>query len=303
MISYKTVKSRSLFRSSRILGTLLLVPALLFIVFAVILPIGWNFALSLTDWNGFSKVEIVGFDNYLKFLKDTSTLKGFIISIIIALGSSTIALTVGLFLALMINIIGRKTGSAFRLIFFAPSMMPMIVIGLMFTFILTPDIGLINIFLRAIGLGSLGKAWLGDPKLVLWTLSVVSGWRGSGSVMMLMYTSIVGIPTSMFEAAKLEGASYFQQIRRIILPLIMPTIRLVAMLVLIGSFKTYDIITVMTKGGPGDYSMTVPLHMLKQAFLFNQFGYASTIGVIFTLLVSVIIFLFNKFAKGDVHEY
>jgi len=296
-------KSRSLHYKTRMLGIILLIPAALLIAYTMVIPIGWNFVLSFAEWDGFSNMKMVGLENYIQLFHDSVTLKSFKYSIYLALGSSVIALGVGLTLALLIYRLGKFEGAAFRLIFFMPSMIPFVVIGLLFTFILSPDMGILNNFFRWIGLESLDRAWLGEPGLVMWTLSVVSGWKGSGSVMMLLFTAVITIPTSLFEAARLEGASYFQQIRTIILPLLSPTIRLVSMLVLIGSFKSYDIVYSMTKGGPGDYSKTVPVQMLDSAFSFNEFGYSAAIGVIFTIMVSIVIFVSRKIAKGDVYEY
>ncbi|CAN7741387.1 sugar ABC transporter permease [Paenibacillus sp. LjRoot153] len=296
-------KGRSLHVNTQMLGIALLIPAAIFIAFTVIIPVGWNFVLSFAKWSPLTSMQMVGLDNYIEIFKDQVTLNGFKYSIIIAIVSSLIALILGLLLALLVYRTGNKEGAVLRLIFFAPSMMPFIVIGLMFAFILDPSTGLINRILELIGLESLQHAWLSEPGLVLLVLAAVSGWKGSGAVMMLFYTAIVTIPASMFEAARLEGAGYFRQIRIIILPLIMPTIRLVSMLVLIGSFKTYDIVITMTKGGPGDYSKTVPMQMLDVGFRYNEFGYAAAIGVLFTILVGFIIFISMKMIRGDVYEY
>jgi raffinose/stachyose/melibiose transport system permease protein len=296
-------KGRSLHFKMQMLGIAFVVPAAILIAFTVIIPIGWNFVLSFANWDGYSTLKMVGLDNYIELFHDSVTLKGFQYSIFIAVVSSLITILLGLILALMVYQTRSREGSVFRLIFFAPSMMPFIVIGLLFTFILSPDMGLLNSFFRLIGLESLERAWLSEPGLVLWTLSAVSGWRGSGTVMMLLYTAMISIPASMFEAARLEGANYLHQIRMIIMPLIMPTLSLVSMLVLIGSFKTYDIVFTMTKGGPGDYSKVVPIRMLDVGFNYNEYGYAAAIGVMFTILVSIIIFISRRLARGDVYEY
>ncbi len=296
-------KRQSLQVKTKLLGILLLIPAALFISFTVIIPVVWNLVLSFADWSPLTKMKMVGFDHYIELFRDQVTINGFKYSIFIALVSSAIALSLGMLLALLVYRMGNREGTVLRLIFFAPSMMPFIIIGLMFTFMLDPATGLVNHILGVIGLDNLQHAWLSEPGLVLWVVAAVSGWKGSGAVMMLFYTAIVSVPTSMFEAARLEGAGYFRQIGLIILPLIMPTIRLVSMLVLIGSFKTYDVVMAMTKGGPGDHSKTVPMQMLDVSFKFNEFGYSAAIGVVFTILVGVVIFLSMKMARGDVYEY
>lgn len=296
-------KVRSMHFKTRALGIALLFPAAIFIAFTVLIPVIWNLVLSFAEWSPLTSMKLVGLNNYIELFNDPTTLKGFKYSIFIALVSSAVALLLGLLLALLVYRAGNREGALYRLIFFAPNMMPFIVVGLMFTFLLDPATGLVNHILGLIGLENLQHAWLSEPGLVLWVLAIVSGWKGCGGVMMLLYTAIVTIPTSMFEAARLEGANYFRQIRLIILPLIMPTIRLVSMLVLIGSFKSYDVIMSMTKGGPGDYSKTVPIQMLDVGFRYNEFGYAAAIGVLFTILVSIVMFISMKLARGDVYEY
>lgn len=285
------------------LGIAFLVPALLFIIFTMVVPIGWNAVMSFTTWNGMGDMKAAGWNNYLELFQDPVTLKGFYYSVFIAVISTGIAVLTGLLLALLINKTGRREGAFYRLVFFAPAMMPFVVIGLLFSFILSPDTGLLNRIFQVIGLQSLEHAWLSEPGIVLWTIAVVGGWRFSGFAMMLMYTAIVTLPASMFEAAKLEGMSYFKQIRLIIIPLIMPTISLVTMLMLIISFKTYDVVWAMTKGGPGDFSRTVPVRMLDVAFRYNEFGYAAAISVMLTLLVSLIIYLSQKLTRVSVYEY
>lgn len=293
----KKVRPKTLF------GLLLLLPATVFITFTMLIPTVWNFVLSFATWSPLTDFKFVGLDNYIRFLSDPITLDSFKHSIFIAVVSAVIAIMFGLLLALLIYRVTNKEGTFFRLVFFMPAMMPFVVIGMLFTFLLSPNMGLINQILELFGLGNLTRAWLAEPGLVLWTLAIVSGWRGAGSVMMLSYASIVKIPSSMFEAAVLEGAGFFRQVRMIILPLIKPTIQLVSMLTLIGAFKTYDFVYTMTKGGPGNYSTIVPIHMLDMGFQHNQFGYAAAIGVVFTLLVAVIIFVSQRLMKGDIYEY
>ena len=290
-------------KKQRLLGLTFLIPAAVFILFSLIIPIAWNVVLSFSSWNGFSSMTGAGLENYKTFISDDFTIRSFGYTIVIALVSSIIALLIGLTLALLVYNTPQKEGSILRLTFFAPSMVPTIVIGILFIFLLAPNIGLINSLLRIMGLESLERAWLVDPKLVLGTISVVNGWKGSGSVMMLLYTAIIAIPPSLYEAAKMEGANYGHQVRTVTLPLIMPTIRLVSMLVLIGSFKSYDIVYSMTKGGPGSYSKVVPIQMMDVAFKYNEFGYSGAIGVIFTILVSIAIFASRFLAKGETYEY
>ena len=295
-------KDKNIF-NIKILGILFMLPALLIIIITMIIPFIWNIILSFTSWDGNSSLILVGFGNFIKIFQDRVTLLGFNNSIFIAIVTTLIAVISGLILALMIYKTGKTEGAVFRFVFFTPSMTPLTVIGLLFVFILAPDIGLLNNFLNLIGLNTLIHAWLAEPDTVLWSISVIGGWRYAGIVMMLCYTSICTIPSSMFEAGRIDGAGYFKQIQMIILPIIKPIIELSTMFMLMWSFKTYDIIWAMTKGGPGDISRTVPVRMLDVGFQYNQFGYASAIGVMLTVIVIVSILAIKRIIRGTIYEY
>lgn len=295
-------KDRSTF-NLKILGILFVIPALLLITAMSIVPIVCNFILSFFSWNGNSSLKAIGFQNYIQAFTDSVTLVSFYHSVFIAIFSTVIAVLSGLILALMINKMGKKEGSFYRFIFFTPSMTPLTVIGLLFVFILSPDIGLLNNILRLIGLGDLQHAWLAEPGTVLWSIVIIGGWRFVGVAMMFCYTAIVAIPSSMFEACRIDGAGYIKQVQMIILPLIKPTIQLTTMMLLMWSYKTYDIVWAMTKGGPGDLSRTIPVRMLETGFTFNQFGYSSAIGVLLTILVSISVWAVQRSLRGEIYEY
>jgi raffinose/stachyose/melibiose transport system permease protein len=287
---------------SRLLGIVFLVPAITMLMLTIIIPMIWNFVLSFNEWNGMNKLKFIGILNYKNAITDSATRLAFTNSVFMALVSTTIAIVSGLFLAIMIYRLGKIEGAIFRFVFFTPSMIPMTIIGILFIFILSPDIGLLNSVLRLVGLGSLQHAWLSDPDLVVWVIAFVSGWRYSGVIMMLCYTGIIGIPTTLFEAAQIDGAGFLKQIRTIILPLIKPTIQLSIVMMLIWSFKTYDIVWAMTKGGPGNVSITVPIRMLQTTFTFNKFGSGAATGVILTLVVSIFIIVTQRLMKGETYE-
>jgi len=255
------------------------------------------------NWNGFSAMTWAGLSNFAKAFGDHVTMKGFLYSIQVAFASSAIAIALGMLFAFAVYKMGTKEGAFYRFVFFGPVMMPFVVIGLLFTFILAYDVGLVNNVLDLVGLPSLRRGWLAEPSLVVWSIGAVSGWGSAGFAMILIYAAIVTIPASMFEAARLEGLGYFRQIKDIILPLIMPTVRLVIILMLIVKFKSYDIVFSMTKGGPGDSSTTAPIRLLQVAFQYNEFGYGAAIGVLLMILVVIVIAAAQLLVKGQSHEY
>jgi raffinose/stachyose/melibiose transport system permease protein len=280
-----------------------MLPGFVMILFTIIIPLFWNIILSFLEWNGNSKAVFVGLDNYLKVFVDRRAYSTILNSLFIGIVSTTFSVLLGLFLAICIYHLTKPEGVFCRFIYFSVSMLPMIVVGLLFNFILAADEGLLNTFLRFLGLRSLEKAWLANPKIVLWSLAIVQGFKVSGAIMMLFYTAIIRIPPSFFEAGKLEGAGYFHELKMIILPLLKPTAALVVSLFLIIAFKSYDIVWTMTRGGPGDVSKTAPIRMIEAAFSFGQFGYAASIGVILTIIVGLCVAGSRWLFHGEAYEY
>jgi raffinose/stachyose/melibiose transport system permease protein len=287
----------------RLIGTLFMLPATIMILFCIIIPLVWNLVLSFMEWNGNSAAQVAGFDNYLKIVTDRKSYTSLYNSLFVGIVSTVTSMGLGIFLALCVYRLSNRESALCRFIYFCPSMLPTTVIGLLFVFVLAPDEGIVNFFLRSVGLSSLEKAWLANPKTVLWTISIVQGWKLSGTVLMLFYTGLIRIPPSLFEAGKLDGITYLQEIRTIILPLLRPTVVLSLSMTLLSAFRTYDIVWSMTKGGPGDLSKTVPIRIIETGFIFSQFGYAAALGIVLTVLVSICIIAGRISLRGETYEY
>lgn len=296
-------KTNAITRRLRFFGVLFILPEAVMVLFTMIIPVGWNIVLSLCEWNGNSSMKFVGLANYKKVFTDNATLKTISHSMTISIVAISVAMILGMSLALMIYKVGKKESAFYRFVFYSPGMLPMTVVGLLFTFVLATDEGLINNVLKLIGLGNFTQAWLAKKGLVLVVIGVVQGWRSSGAIMMLTYTAILSLPESLFESAKLDGASYGQEVRKIILPLIKPSIRMVFSMMVMWAFKTYDIVAAMTKGGPGDLSKTAPIRIVEQAFTFNKYGYSSALSLVFAALIIVLILIVRKGLGGEAYEY
>jgi len=298
-----TTKNPAYVRKLRMIGFLFLLPAVILILFTTIVPFIWNVYISFGNWNGVSAFEFTGLKNYLKIFDTRVAMQAIKNSCIIALVATCVSMLLGIAMSLMIYRVSKLEGAVFRFLFYGPAMLPMTVVGLLFTFILSSDEGMLNSILRMIGLGSLAKSWLATKLLVVVCIGVVQGWRSAGTIMMLTYTSMIGLPTDLFEEAKIEGATYWQEIRYIIMPLIKPTVILAFSMMSMWSFKTYDIVVAMTNGGPGDLSMTAPLYIVQQAFRNGKFGFASAISIVFALLIMLLITLIRRGLRGESHEF
>lgn len=280
-----------------------LTPAYLFILFAFLIPGIWNVILSFQEWDGFREKTFVFLDNYKEALQDELFLQSIGNSVLIAVVTMIGATLAGLILALMIYRLGRREGALYRLILFMPTMIPVSIIGLLFTFIYNSDMGLLNQFLEALGLGHLARAWLENSSTVLPCTIIVGIWRFQGMPMMLCFVSLQQIPDSLTDAAKIDGASYWQRMIRVMLPLIKPTVALSMIFVLLNAFKTYDLVYVLTKGGPANASMTVPIYMQKAAFSYGKFSYSSAMGVLTAAAVIVVVLVVQRVMKGEKYEF
>ncbi len=264
---------------------LFILPALALFVSILIAPIAVSVYRSLYDWNGFSEGTFIGLDNYKELftngsIKFMTSLKN---SIILAIFSVFVQLPFSLFLALLL---GRrpKKERAFLSIFFMPVLISTVVIGQLWLKIYNPDYGLLNRFLDAVHLGSWKHVWVGDIKTALGSIIVPTIWQYIGYHMLLMYAGVKGVSTDLREAAMLDGASPWQVDRYVVIPIIKPIIRVSVIFAVTGSLKAYDLVRILTEGGPFQ-STEVPSTLLENMlFLRNRYGMGSTISVMLIFL-------------------
>ena len=279
---------------------LFLLPALFLFVTVLIAPIIMSFAYSLTKWNGFTTPEFIGFKNYVELFTSKSininrALKN---AFLLALLSCCIQLPFALWLALRLSrpIKGR---SAFLSIFFLPVLISTVVIGQLWLKIYNPDYGVLNVFLRSIGLEKWTQIWLGDKKYALGAAFVPILWQYVGYHMLLMYAGIKGVPVELTEAAMLDGATDAQINRYIIIPYIRPILRVSVIFAITGSLKSFDLIYVLTNGGPSHATEVPSTLMISMLFLRNRYGMGSAIAVMLIVLCFVFALLINVLFKEE----
>lgn len=293
---------RGLKTRTTLIGVAFLAPAFIFIMYTNIIPTVWNYILSFQSTN-IREFRWVGLENYVSAFSDPVFLKSLSNSVLIAVVSTFFAVAIGVALAIMIFEMRQIEGAFYRLIIFMPTMIPLAITGVLFIFVYNPTSGMLNNFLRLVGLDELAQAWLARAPMNLYAISVVNVWRIVGLPMMLVYAALQSIPETLLEASKLDGASYFQYLRFILLPLLKPIIRIVTVFVLIINFKAFDLVLVLTNGGPGNTSRIVPIHIVETAFTYNKFGEAATQGVIMTFVILGILLVLNGILKGEDYEY
>jgi raffinose/stachyose/melibiose transport system permease protein len=273
---------------------LFLLPALLVYGTFVLLPIVQAAWYSLYHWNGLTPLtDFVGLDNYARALDDPVFLTAAWHNLLIVVLSLTLQIPFALWLALQLN--RRFRGrTVLRILFFAPFVLSEAITGIVFQLLLYPG-GMLDRSLQTVGLGFLIREWLADRSIVMLTMFVIISWKYFGFHMILMLAGLQGIPRELEEAAAIDGASRRQTIRRIIVPLLGPTIRVSVFLSVIGALQLFDLVWATTRGGPFHASDTMAVYLVDYGIKRTQMGYGSAIAVILFAFALVVALAYLRF--------
>ena len=260
----------------------------LYLIFFVI-PSFIGFYYSFTDWNRFTPdLNFVGFKNFSTILfSNISYLQSIKNTLIFTITTIMLKTIVALLLALLLTSGVRRFTNVHRLIIYLPAIVPMIVVGIVFKSILHPSTGVLNVFLSAIGLEALTQGWLTNPQLALYSVIFVDTWKGIGYIMVILIAGLEAIPREYYEAAKIDGAKAWDELRTITIPLLMPALTVVVVLNLLYGLKVFDIVYVLTNGGPGYATETVYTVVFKE-FSKGRYGISTALS---TLLFVIMTFL------------
>jgi carbohydrate ABC transporter membrane protein 1, CUT1 family (TC 3.A.1.1.-) len=254
---------------------------------------------SLLDWDGIGKGTFIGFKNYINlFVNNTD---GFVIAVknsfILAVLSVFIQLPLSLLLALVLSR-GVKGESFFRTTYFVPVIISTVVIGQLWMKIYNPNYGMLNTILKDIGLGSLAQPWLANTKTALGAAFVPIVWQYIGYHMLLMYAAIKSISPDIYEAGKIDGASEFQMATKITIPLIKPILQVCIVFAVTGSFKAFDLIYILTNGGPLHASEVPSTLMYSTIFDKYMYGYGSSMSIFIIIECLVVTLIIRKMFEG-----
>lgn len=271
----------------RLIGYVYVAPALAFFLYFGIWPFIQTFQISLTKWRGIGEPEPVGLDNYITVLTDPDIYSAFFRSLVLIFFYSLLPIVIGLFLAALLSRIRIRGIAGYRVALFLPQTISMVVIAIAWIWIYSSN-GVLNEFLRAIGLDGLTRAWLGDFDLALPALGFVGTWLNVGLAMILFVAGVQKIPLDLYDAARVDGAGPVREFFAVTLPSLRNEMVVVLTLTVIFALRNFDLIFVSTGGGPGD-STTVPSILLYEfGFEARRLGTGSAIGVLLTGLILVV---------------
>jgi raffinose/stachyose/melibiose transport system permease protein len=282
---------------TRLSGYLFILPALLIFIIFLVYPLLYTIYLSLTQWAGFdlSKIEFVGFNNFKLLLPDWIFWKALRNTMIFVFGTTIFLNLFGLALALFLNN-GLRITRLVRTLIFIPVLLSPVIVGVMWSRIFDP-FGALNQILEKMGVISTPIFWLGDRRIALWSIVGATVWQWVGYDMILYLTGLQQIPVDLYEAAKIDGANNWHLFRFITLPLLKGIATMVILLNLIGGVRIFDIVFVMTRGGPNHNTEVLATHLYEVAFWFNKMGYASVIAVIILVISLLFAYFRNRLMR------
>jgi len=275
----------------------LTIPTWIFLALVVLIPFFYGVYISFLNINlaSFLPPSFVGFDNYQNVLAASETWSTLRITLIITFIGLLTQIPIGILLALVLheNLRGTKI---FRSILITPMLLTPVAVGLTYRFMFDTDLGVINWALGSIGIEKVN--WLGSQTSALFAIIIVDSWQSIPFVMLLVLAALTAISPSLYEAARVDGASASQIFRRITLPLITPTLLVITMIKIMDFLKLFDTLFILTRGGPGNATTTLGLWTYKTGFVFLEFSRAAALGVMITIITLPVYFLWRRASRG-----
>lgn len=266
--------------SNKTVIALYVLPALFLVLFLIYIPIILTGYYGLMKWDGVGEMKFIGLDNYIKLVQDKLFWESTWHSIL--LGLFSVLSLIGYLIVSLVLASKIKGANIFRKIYIIPMLLSSVAIAQLWIKIFDPMNGLINSFLTSIGVENV-PLWLADPEIALYAIFIPIVWQYAGFYIIIIYAALVNVPEELIEAARIDGANAFQIAYKIKVPLISGVLKVLVILAIVGSLKYFDLIYVMTGGGPGHATEVMASYMYKEAFGKYNFGYGSAIG--FGLLV------------------
>jgi raffinose/stachyose/melibiose transport system permease protein len=271
------------------LHTFMAIPA--FALFSVffLYPLMKGIGMSLTDWDGISKANFIGFDNFIEFFSDSRAINDIKTTLLFALGSAPLLNMVGLIYALLMDSKIKGKGIA-RMIIYLPAIISPLIMGYIWYLLLQPGRGFLFHVFDHMGKASWFGDWLGSYSTAMFVLVLVNVWQYAGMTMVIYLAGLQAIPGELYEAAKMDGASSVSRFRFITIPLLIPSIRINVVTNIIGSLSVFDIVMSLTGGGPGYATESLSIYIMRMCYG-SKTGYSTAVAVImfFIILVPVLI--------------
>lgn len=295
------MKAKKKLNKENLTGLAFIAPAVILLTVFLLIPFLLTLGYSFTNYNILKPqdMEFVGFANFAKLMKDTVFHKSIINTFVFVLLVVPLQVCLALGLALLIN--RRMRGiSVYRLAFFAPTVLSLVVVSILWTYIYNPNNGLLNALLGSVGLGPF--KFLNDPRTAMLCIVILSAWQGCGFQMMIFLSGLQDIPLHLYEAAEMDGAAKIQQFIHITLPGLKNIAVFVSLNIVVSAFQLIIQPMMMTGGGPQNATMTIVYEIYQTGFRYNMMGYGSAMALVFTVIVLAISLIQNKITSKSNEE-
>jgi len=293
---------RGLFGERRMVALAFLVPALFLYSVFFVAPIIASGGIGLTDWRGIRSPEFIGAENFVQLFLDSGYVTSVWNTVVLILYGLLIQIPIALFLAYLLWQISKGV-RVYRAILFFPVVVAPVAIATMFSVFYHGEFGPINQFLSSVGLGAYRQRWLSDFDLVLHSVIIPEIWRFIGLHVVILLAGLQGIPDELVESAVVDGAGRLRIFLRIILPMLKHILLISMILMITGSFKSFEFPLILTDGGPGTASSFLALYMFRRAFVYQQYGYGSAITITILLYALVLTLVARKLLGGERASY
>jgi len=281
----------------------LVVPSIAVMVFAMLVPLGFSVYYSFTDWAGFGEYRQVGLENYVEILlRDRVFWRSLGNTLLLMVVTIVVQNPVAFALAAVLAHVSKKLSRVLRTIYFVPAVLSLVIVAKMWVSIFNPTYGVLNKLLRSVGLEALAVSWLSNPSTAIWAVIWIIVWQGFGWALLFYYAGLMTVPKEIEEAARVDGASWFQTYWHIIVPYLRPAIAAVIVIDVISSMKQMELIYLSTNGGPGTLTQFVSVYLYQKAFASGEYGYGNALSVLFVLLAVGLTLLVQRLMRAMPRE-
>ncbi len=277
-------------------GLTLIAPYWIHFLFFMAYPLVFSIILVFHKWDIYTPIQWVGFNNFIRLFHDDLFFQAILNTLLFLAIHIPLQIVFALFFAVLLNQKIRGRGF-FRAVYFLPVIISGVVISILWQQLFSQETGVLNTMLSGIGLPKV--PWLNSPEWAMPSIAIMATWKNVGFYIVLFLAGLQTIPYSLYESAKIDGASSWQQFRRITLPMINSTMLLVMILSTIGGFSLFIEPYILTGGGPMNHTLSAMLYIYKQAFYFNRMGYAATLGFFFAFIILAVVLVQRKVVEQE----
>jgi raffinose/stachyose/melibiose transport system permease protein len=293
---------KSYFGDKKTIAALVL-PGLLVMLFAIAIPLVISLIMSFMKWTGFGPMKFIGFENYVRLMKDGLFWRSLFNVFLLILVTVFVQNVYAFFIASLLTKLSARNSRILRTLLFIPATMSLVVITKLWVSVFHPSYGILNKIIGIFSSTGFEMAWLGNPKTAIWAVIWIMIWQGFGWALLFLYGGLMTVPKELEEAALVDGANKWQLQFHVILPNMMPVIQAVIVIDVISSLKQMEMIYLSTEGGPGGTTQFLAVYLYLRAFKYGEYGYGNAISVLFVLMALLITALIQRGFKKSMEVF